>query len=151
MFKLVVQRGEKRKWKRKNESEFSSVLQQDFFRLWQWNGYMDKRNFPFLFSPRCTTSLTYQHACKWQFKSFRPTAWEIWEGDARFGCFRRREIRFHRRWKIQSGIGDEKLQLRVSRWLPRHGVHLQQLVSLHRGQKRVVVEIRRFVVVRIRI
>ena len=27
----------------KNESEFSSVLQQDFIRLWQRNGYMDRR------------------------------------------------------------------------------------------------------------
>ena len=31
------------KKKRKIESEFSSVFQQDFFRLWQRNGYMDKR------------------------------------------------------------------------------------------------------------
>ena len=30
------------KKKRKIESEFSSVFQQDFFRLWQRNGYMGK-------------------------------------------------------------------------------------------------------------
>ena len=27
----------------KNESKFLSVFQQDFYRLWQRNGYMDKR------------------------------------------------------------------------------------------------------------